>query len=105
MGSDCLASRLAELASAITYGSAKSDRYNFSTASISISAMTASISTLNQSAQIPILHRWHSAVWEDYIALRDAPTPERMRLFFNEGWLWVDMGAEGINHASISDLF
>lgn len=67
--------------------------------------MTAFISTLNQSAQIPILRQWHSAVWDDYIALRDAPTPERMRLFFNEGWLWVDMGAEGINHASISDLF
>ena len=67
--------------------------------------MTASISTLNQSAQIPILRRWYSAVWDDYIALRDALTPERMRLFFNEGWLWVDMGAEGINHASISDLF
>lgn len=28
-----------------------------------------------------------------------------MKLAFNQGQLWVDMGAEGINHSGISDLF
>lgn len=66
--------------------------------------MTTSISTINQSTQILNLRQWHSASWEDYVALRDAPTAERMRLFFNQDALWIDMGAEGINHASVSDL-
>ncbi|GAA6616484.1 Uma2 family endonuclease [Scytonema sp. NUACC26] len=51
------------------------------------------------------LCQWQTATWQDYVVLRDAPTLERLRIFFDEGWLWVDMGAEGINHASISDLF
>ncbi len=50
-------------------------------------------------------HRWHRATWADYVALRDDESPERMRLAFNEGWLWVTMGAEGISHATVSDLF
>jgi Uma2 family endonuclease len=36
---------------------------------------------------------------------RDDPTPERVKLFFNQGQLLIDMGSEGINHASVSDLF
>ena len=51
------------------------------------------------------LQTWHPATWADYVALRDDPGPERMRLAFNEGWLWILMGAEGISHASVSDLF
>ncbi|NET59990.1 MAG: Uma2 family endonuclease [Symploca sp. SIO2E6] len=46
-----------------------------------------------------------SATWEDYTAWRNDQTTERVRLFFYQGWLWVDMGVEGINHATISDLF
>lgn len=49
--------------------------------------------------------QWQRATWEDYVAYRDAPNSERVRLFFNQGYLLVDMGTEGINHASISDLF
>ncbi len=37
--------------------------------------------------------------------LRDGPLQERMKLAFNHGELWVDRGGEGINHASVSDLF
>jgi Uma2 family endonuclease len=51
------------------------------------------------------LHLWHPATWLDYVALRDAPTSERTKLAFNQGWLWVAMGGEGINHAGVSDLF
>lgn len=53
----------------------------------------------------PLPPRWQPATWEDYLALRDDTSDERMRLAFNEGWLWVLMGAEGINHAAVSDLF
>jgi Uma2 family endonuclease len=50
------------------------------------------------------LIHWRQATWQDYIALRDDPTQERMKLAFNQGWLWVAMGGEGINHAGVSDL-
>lgn len=44
-------------------------------------------------------------MWADYLALRDTPRRDRLRLLFNQGWLWIDMGDEGINHSSFSDLF
>ena len=49
--------------------------------------------------------QWQPATWEDYLEYRDAPTTERMRLFFNANYLFVDMGSEGINHASFDNLF
>lgn len=57
------------------------------------------------SADPPPQHRWHPATWQDYVALRDAPTQERIKLAFNQGWLWIAMGGEGINHSGVSDLF
>jgi Uma2 family endonuclease len=51
------------------------------------------------------LPRWQAATWDDYVALRDALTQERVKLSYNQGWLWTEMGAEGINHAGICDLF
>lgn len=65
--------------------------------------MTATSS--RRSTRIPALRQWHSATWQDYLALRDAPIQERSKLAFNQGWLWLDMGGEGINHAAVSDLF
>jgi Uma2 family endonuclease len=52
----------------------------------------------------PPLRQWNDATWDDYVALRDAPIGERMRLAFDRGRLWIDMGGEGINHAGVSDL-
>ena len=49
--------------------------------------------------------QWQPATWEDYLAYRDEPTVERVRLFFDGKYLFVDMGSEGINHARVSDLF
>ena len=49
--------------------------------------------------------QWQPATWEDYLAYRDDPTPERVRLFFNQGYLFVDMGSEGIDHARFRELF
>ncbi|MGJ3254280.1 MAG: Uma2 family endonuclease [Elainellaceae cyanobacterium] len=51
------------------------------------------------------LRQWYAASWDDYCNLRDALVSEKhVKLSFNQGWLWVDMGGEGINHASYSDL-
>lgn len=47
--------------------------------------------------------RYHST-WQDYIALRDDPNLDWQKISFHQGWLWVDMGKEGPNHSSFSDL-
>ncbi len=50
--------------------------------------------------------QWTPATWDDYLAWRDNPNLDKdVRLFFNEGYLWVDMGNEGINHARFNELF
>ena len=51
------------------------------------------------------LNQWQPATWKDYVSLRDASTSARLKLAFDQGWLWVAMGGEGINHAGVSDLF
>ena len=48
---------------------------------------------------------WQSATWEDYLNCRDNSNADRVRLFFDGKKLFVEMGSEGINHSSISDLF
>jgi Uma2 family endonuclease len=45
------------------------------------------------------------ATWADYLALCDDPSTERIRIFFDEGWMWTEMGEEGLNHSSVCDLF
>jgi len=67
-----------------------------------MSWLSTQIAATNSTTQ---LTTWQGASWVDYLAWRDRETDERLRLFFDEGWLWIDMGAEGINHASICDLF
>jgi hypothetical protein len=47
-------------------------------------------------------HR-HDATWQDYVAIRDGDI-NWQKIAFNQGWLWADMGTEGPNHASFSDL-
>ncbi|WP_448570872.1 Uma2 family endonuclease [Trichothermofontia sp.] len=51
----------------------------------------------------PLCQR-HDATWSDYVAIRDNPDMDWRKLSFHRGWLWVDMGKEGPNHASFSDL-
>lgn len=48
---------------------------------------------------------WQQATWEDYEALRDDENGDRSKLFFENNHLWVEMGAEGINHSKFSNLF
>ncbi|MBE9228447.1 Uma2 family endonuclease [Phormidium sp. LEGE 05292] len=67
--------------------------------------MTASITTVSE-ITAKILHHWKPATWEDYVVYRDDKTNNRMRLFFHLNRLLViDMGWEGINHATINELF
>ncbi len=49
--------------------------------------------------------QWQPTQWEDYLKLRDAPTEEIIGLFFNQGYLFIDMGNEGINHARFNNIF
>lgn len=68
--------------------------------------MTALTPTVIQTYPTKILHIWKPATWEDYLTYRDNSNTERIRLFFHQGHLLViDMGGEGINHATVSDLF
>lgn len=48
--------------------------------------------------------QWQQATWDDYVALRD-DDGDRYKLFYDNQKLWVEMGAEGINHAKFGDLF
>lgn len=66
--------------------------------------MTASIPTKEPAFSNSIPH-WQPATWEDYLQCRDEPNPAITRLFFNGKYLFVDMGNEGINHASVNNLF
>lgn len=48
------------------------------------------------------IHQQYGATWQDYEELRDAI--DWQKIAFHQGWLWADMGTEGPNHASFSDL-
>jgi Uma2 family endonuclease len=50
--------------------------------------------------------QWQRATWEAYQQCRETLDPERFRLFFHQDHLLItDMGWEGIDHATICDLF
>lgn len=53
---------------------------------------------------IPSTLQRHNATWHDYVAIRDNPDIDWRKLSFDQGWLWVEMGKEGPNHAAFSDL-
>lgn len=50
--------------------------------------------------------QWQSAIWQDYLQYRNSLEPDQFRLFFDDHRLLViDLGWEGIDHATFSDLF
>jgi Uma2 family endonuclease len=49
-------------------------------------------------------HQRQGATWQDYLDLRDNSQINWRKIAFHQGWLWVDMGTEGPNHAAFSDL-
>jgi Uma2 family endonuclease len=60
--------------------------------------MTISLKKLSQSVTV---HQ-RNATWQDYVQVRDSA--DWNKIAFHQGWLWVDMGKEGPNHAAFSDL-
>ena len=56
-------------------------------------------------SQVGEIPKWQAATWEDYIAACEDPSLEEARIFFYEGYLWIDMGNEGPQHARFNDLF
>ncbi|MBW4491789.1 MAG: Uma2 family endonuclease [Oscillatoria princeps RMCB-10] len=50
------------------------------------------------------LPQWQPATWKDYLACCDDPALEQARLFFNQGYLLIYLGNEGINHARFNSL-
>jgi len=60
--------------------------------------------SLEQSSQSPLMFQQHDATWQDYVAVRDNPDIDWRKIAFYQGWLWVDMGTEGLGHSSFSDL-
>jgi Uma2 family endonuclease len=53
-----------------------------------------------------VLGKWQAATWPDYLRYRNTLGPEQFRLFFYEHQLLITyMCWEGINHATICDLF
>ncbi len=55
-------------------------------------------------SQVSEIPQWQAATWEDYVAACEDPSLEEARIFFYEGYLWIDMGNEGINHARFNNL-
>jgi len=68
--------------------------------------MTASIATVIETNITATSSQWTTATWEDYLAVRDDRKNDNIGLFYNcDRLLVIDMGKEGINHASINNLF
>jgi Uma2 family endonuclease len=63
--------------------------------------MTISLEKSSQSATI--LQQRH-ATWQDYLKVRDSSEINWQKIAFYNGWLWVDMGNIGPNHARFCDL-
>jgi Uma2 family endonuclease len=48
--------------------------------------------------------QWQPATWADYERSRDVMVEGEGQIFFHDGYLWIDMGGEGINHSRFNDL-
>lgn len=67
--------------------------------------MQTVISPISLLEQDNFLDQWQDATWDDYLIYSDTPTEERIKLYYYQHKLLIEMGKEGINHSSISDLF
>lgn len=60
--------------------------------------------SLEKSSQTTTILQQRDATWQDYVAMRDSNAIDWRKIAFHQGWLWVDMETEGLNHASFSNL-
>ncbi len=51
------------------------------------------------------LSQFQNATWDDYLTYRNYYPDDRIKLYFIDNKLLIEMGKEGINHASINQLF
>lgn len=63
------------------------------------------VSPLNITESKSILTDWNFATWQEYLTYRDTSTDDRIKLYYYQNKLLIEMGKEGINHSSICDLF
>ncbi|MBW4550398.1 MAG: Uma2 family endonuclease [Aphanocapsa sp. GSE-SYN-MK-11-07L] len=63
--------------------------------------MTISFEKSSQSATIL---QQRLVTWQDYLRVRDSSEINWQKIAFYKGWLWVDMGNIGPNHARFCDL-
>jgi Uma2 family endonuclease len=61
--------------------------------------------SLDRSTQTATIIQRTDATWQDYLDARDSNYLECHKISFNNGWLRIDMGNIGINHARFADLF
>lgn len=52
-------------------------------------------------------NHWQITQWEDYLVERDRPYDQlnKQKLYFYQNRLFFEMGAEGMDHASVNNLF
>ncbi|CAD5925268.1 hypothetical protein NO976_00962 [Planktothrix agardhii] len=62
------------------------------------------MTTLVSIPESPQKTQGQPATWEDYLAYVNNPNLEDFNVSFNQGYLWIDMGNEGINHSNVNDL-
>ncbi|MGB3300801.1 MAG: Uma2 family endonuclease [Phormidesmis sp.] len=62
--------------------------------------------SLKKSKDDALIIQRQNATWQDYVAVRDDAAIDWQKISYSSdsGWLWADMGKEGPNHASFSDL-
>jgi hypothetical protein len=56
-----------------------------------MTTLTPSANQTTLNSQFP---QWKPATWEDYLGYRDDSTTKRVRLFFNNNYLFVALGSE-----------
>jgi Uma2 family endonuclease len=61
--------------------------------------------SLDRSTPTATIIQRADATWQDYLDARDSNYLEWHKISFNNGWLRIDMGNIGINHARFADLF
>jgi Uma2 family endonuclease len=78
---------------------------------MNILATDRTVSTTNRTPHFFLAHPyvWHSATWDDYVALRDYSEQHgnlsKLRIFFDRNQLWIEPMGEGILHAGLNNLF
>ncbi|ANV87831.1 Uma2 family endonuclease [Picosynechococcus sp. PCC 7117] len=65
------------------------------------------VASMKNARQKEAIAPWVPSQWEAYQQQRDLPTDDlnKQKLYFYQNSLLIEMGAEGINHASVNNLF